>query len=784
MQASLSSCKQRLRQDDGGKDRKPVYKHNQQLEELRNLQDRLTHEKEAWNREKENEEKDIEERRVELLRLQEQIRTEQADIIQQREQLYRRMEMLTSQGILISPNMPVVTAGPGQDEFQQDQTVTRTLTTPSPPAENRRKLENKWKPLSSGGTTPTTNPPGTNAGKVPLPINLISATNQQKAVAQSVQVKQQLPLKLAKLASGSGTVTGPSREGVTQMLPLKLSQMESLANKRAGAGGDKANLQVGSYQRLSSNSFSPNSIARDESSGSSGAGMPTHVRTGSSPAMMQPNTSPAQQQQTTDRTRSPPEAKEEELMHSYILSTIWAVHLQMISEEKDGDHHHHHHHGYHENLSDDVPATMHLEFLDESKYNYTVKVTKKLKEKEIKRQEHIYEFILTEKHHCLTLRVMQKVFVDGFQKYFQMGHNLDRMFPRLADLTDIHLGFLHKLREKQKTSSPTIDSIADILLEQFSGLEAEKLKSAYGEFCSRHRDAVDLYKDYLQQDHRFGEFVRHCQTNPLLKKKGIPECVLFVTQRLTKYPLLIEPLIKSAKENKKEQEKLSKALALVKEILVAVDAQVAEKEKEDRKLEIYNRIDAKSFTTHRNKKFKKSDILSNNRRLRFEGLATLMQGRSKMQLVLAGVVSLQKLLVREKAGQESRGIYLISSNPSDPEMFELKVHKPKDKLSWINAVRQAVERCPEEEEEAQALSMEEKQRLLEAKRTQIQQIVGVLRKKDMEQAQILEDKMALQLQLLAAAGLTNLPEPPSYTHLVAEDADSCSMWKEVLSAFH
>lgn len=53
----------------------------------------------------------------------------------------------------------------------------------------------------------------------------------------------------------------------------------------------------------------------------------------------------------------------------------------------------------------------------------------------------------------------------------------------------------------------------------------------------------------------------------------------------------------------------------------------------------------------------------------------------------AGVVSLQKLLVREKAGQESRGIYLISSNPANPEMFELKVHKPKDKQVWIQAIR-------------------------------------------------------------------------------------------------
>jgi A-kinase anchor protein 13 len=51
------------------------------------------------------------------------------------------------------------------------------------------------------------------------------------------------------------------------------------------------------------------------------------------------------------------------------------------------------------------------------------------------------------------------------------------------------------------------------------------------------------------------------------------------------------------------------------------------------------------------------------------------------------VVSLQKLLVREKAGQESRGIYLISSNPADLEMFELKVHKPKDKQHWIRGIR-------------------------------------------------------------------------------------------------
>jgi hypothetical protein len=73
LQASLYSFKQQLVQDDGSKDRKPVYKHNQQLEELRNLQDKLTHEKDAWIRERENEERDIEERKIELQHLQEQV---------------------------------------------------------------------------------------------------------------------------------------------------------------------------------------------------------------------------------------------------------------------------------------------------------------------------------------------------------------------------------------------------------------------------------------------------------------------------------------------------------------------------------------------------------------------------------------------------------------------------------------------------------------------------------------------------------------------------------------
>jgi hypothetical protein len=43
---------------------------------------------------------------------------------------------------------------------------------------------------------------------------------------------------------------------------------------------------------------------------------------------------------------------------------------------------------------------------------------------------------------------------------------------------------------------------------------------------------VSVFKDLMKSDRRFGQFVRQCSENPLLKKKGVPECILFVTTRL------------------------------------------------------------------------------------------------------------------------------------------------------------------------------------------------------------------------------------------------------------
>lgn len=61
--------------------------------------------------------------------------------------------------------------------------------------------------------------------------------------------------------------------------------------------------------------------------------------------------------------------------------------------------------------------------------------------------------------------------------------------------------------------------------------------------------------------------------------------------------------------------------------------------------------------------------------------------------------------------------------------------------------------------------------------------LGLLREKDLEYALLLEEKMGLQLRLLAATGMNPpLPPNPDYGRLVGEHTDTHSVWSEVCQA--
>uniref|UniRef100_A0A8C7NEM2 Rho/rac guanine nucleotide exchange factor (GEF) 2 n=1 Tax=Oncorhynchus mykiss TaxID=8022 RepID=A0A8C7NEM2_ONCMY len=346
----------------------------------------------------------------------------------------------------------------------------------------------------------------------------------------------------------------------------------------------------------------------------------------------------------------------------------------------------------------------------------------------IKRQDVIYELIQTEFHHVRTLRIMEGVFRQGMLDEVLLEPGVAHaVFPCLEQLMALHTHFLSQLMTRRTHSlAPgsgtnfTINQLGDILTEQFSGQCADEMRKAYAEFCSRHPKAVKLYKELLARDKRFQHFIRRVSRGPLLRRHGIQECILLVTQRITKYPVLIQRILDNTKGSEEEAQSLAQSLSLIRDLLSSVDQQVAELERTQRLQEIRARLDPRAQAEVRGGGvFRGGELL--RRTLLHEGTLLWKTQGSRLkdvQVLLMtdilvfmqekdqkyffpcidkpAVLSLKNLIVRDIANQE-RGMFLISDS-TPPEMYELHGASRDDRNNWMRLIQQTVSSCPSRED--------------------------------------------------------------------------------------
>ncbi|KAM9111016.1 rho guanine nucleotide exchange factor 2 isoform 2-T2 [Megaptera novaeangliae] len=349
------------------------------------------------------------------------------------------------------------------------------------------------------------------------------------------------------------------------------------------------------------------------------------------------------------------------------------------------------------------------------------------KKEVMKQQDVIYELIQTELHHVRTLKIMTRLFRTGMLEELQLEPGVVQgLFPCVDELSDIHTRFLSQMLERRRqalcpgsTRNFVIHRLGDLLISQFSGPSAEQMRKTYSEFCSRHTKALKLYKELYARDKRFQQFIRKVTRSAVLKRHGVQECILLVTQRITKYPVLINRILQHSHGIEEERQDLTTALGLVKELLSNVDQDVHELEKGARLQEIYNRMDPRAQTPVPGKgPFGREELL--RRKLIHDGclLWKTATGRFKDVLMLLmtdvlvflqekdqkyifpaldkpSVVSLQNLIVRDIANQE-KGMFLISAAP--PEMYEVHTASRDDRSTWIRVIQQSVRVCPSRED--------------------------------------------------------------------------------------
>ncbi|KAJ7335847.1 hypothetical protein JRQ81_013788, partial [Phrynocephalus forsythii] len=409
----------------------------------------------------------------------------------------------------------------------------------------------------------------------------------------------------------------------------------------------------------------------------------------------------------------------------------------------------------------------------------------------IKRQDVIFELMQTEVHHIHTLFIMSKIFRKGMKEELQMDHSVvDRIFPCLDELLELHQQFFCRMKERRQELAEegsdrnfVISRIGDILVQQFSAENANKMKTIYGEFCSHQKEAVSLFKE-LQHNKKFQNFIKVRNSNLLARRRGIPECILLVTQRITKYPVLVERILQYSKEGTEEHKDLCKALSLIKELIAAVDLQVNEYEKKQKLLEIFSKIENKTYTKLKSGHvFRKQDLMKKQRTLLHEGLVYWKTATGRFKDILAlllsdvmlflqekdqkyifaavdqkpAVIALQKLIVREVANEE-RGMFLISASSSGPEMYEIHTSSKEERSHWMRQVQEAVESCPEEE--GKISESDEDRRMAEARAAKIQKYQVILNNQDQQICSCLEEKLNIYAKLGDMSGFEDVHVEP------------------------
>ncbi|XP_051739351.1 A-kinase anchor protein 13 isoform X7 [Ctenopharyngodon idella] len=412
--------------------------------------------------------------------------------------------------------------------------------------------------------------------------------------------------------------------------------------------------------------------------------------------------------------------------------------------------------------------------LEADSWSFTVdkKFLKQLKKDVIKRQDVIYELIQTEMHHVRTLKIMADVYSKGLLREVQLeSQTVEKMFPMLDEVLDLHTQFFSHLLERKKESGSqeeggiVIRKIGDVLVSQFSGSSADRMKKVYGKFCSRHNEAVNFYKELHTKDKRFQAFIKKKMSSSVVRRLSIPECILLVTQRITKYPVLLQRILQHTKENEEDHADVSQSLKLVKEVIAAVDNKVNEHEKKKRLKEVYSRTDSKSIMRMKSgQMFAREDLLR-GQKLIHDGPLQLKNSAGRLKDVQAlllrdvivflqekdqkyifasldqrsTVISLQKLILREVANEE-KGLFLITAGIEKPEMVEVYASSKEERNTWMQLIQEAMQSMEKDDDEGVPSENEEDRRLQEIK---VKELRDQLHKRDEQIVTLLEEKVKL-----------------------------------------
>ncbi|KAB1260324.1 Rho guanine nucleotide exchange factor 11 [Camelus dromedarius] len=351
-------------------------------------------------------------------------------------------------------------------------------------------------------------------------------------------------------------------------------------------------------------------------------------------------------------------------------------------------------------LEDDLGQLSDLEpEPDAQNWQHTVgkDVVAGLSQREIDRQEVINELFVTEASHLRTLRVLDLIFYQRMKKEGLLPREeLARLFPNLPELIEIHNSWCEAMK-RLREEGPIIKEISDLMLARFDGPAREELQQVAAQFCSYQSIALELIKTRQRKESRFQLFMQEAESHPQCRRLQLRDLIISEMQRLTKYPLLLESIIKHTEGGSSEHEKLCRARDQCREILKYVNEAVKQTENRHRLEGYQKRLDTTSLERASNPlaaEFK-HNTPPDLHVLLLEDLLVLLQkqdeklllkchsktavGAADSKQTFSPVLKLNAVLVRSVATDKRAFFIICTSELGPPQIYELVALTSSDK---------------------------------------------------------------------------------------------------------
>jgi hypothetical protein len=352
-----------------------------------------------------------------------------------------------------------------------------------------------------------------------------------------------------------------------------------------------------------------------------------------------------------------------------------------------------------------------LEIREETNWQRTMdrRLLRKMNKHERDRQNIIHELIQTERHHQRALHVLKLVFRAQMEKHLS-EESLSVMFPQLENLIEISKSFLDRLEARSKeAANMIIQDVSDILLEEFTAGNRERILDTFGEFCTYHLIATEMYKDQLKKK-QFGRLVQQLYRLDECQRLYLPDYYTSVSQRLTKMVQFLARLVKKTDVLKLDHaERLRQCQQELESLVSAVDERVNERKNQMELEQIQEKLEITLPRTAAKhpvlRAMRHLNLTAQSRRLLKRGEAQLIHGHRKqlpVHIVLVTdlvvllterdqkynlpaildlkppIIRLYDLHVRVNAAVRSGVQLLLLEKGSAPEMFRLDFKSKKE----------------------------------------------------------------------------------------------------------